>query len=137
VDTGTYRIFATTIAPDGSSDSFWLRIQGATTQAIIDDSGWVNWRVMPESTDWTWVNVVSRDAGDVVVEFEMNTGNYTVEIAYREDGSQLDCFMLISDPEFQISDLDPLQYDLNGDGIVDDADVALLMSQWLEEILWP
>jgi hypothetical protein len=136
VDAGTYRIFAKTIAPDGSSDSLWLRIQGTTTQVAINESGWVNWRVMPTSTDWRWVSVVSSDAGDATVQFTMNAGNYTVEIGYRED-SFLDCFMLIDDPEFQISDLDPLLYDLNGDGTTDDADVALLMEQWLDEILWP
>jgi hypothetical protein len=137
VDAGTYRIFAQTIAPDGGSDSFWLRIQGATTQTPIDDSGWINWRVLAVGTDWAWVNVVSRDGGDAVVEFEMNAGNYTVEFANREDGCLLDNFMLIDDPEFEISDLDPLLYDLNGDGTTDDADVALLMEQWLDEILWP
>jgi hypothetical protein len=137
VDAGVYRIFAKTIAPDGVSDSFWFRIQGATTQIALNDDDWANWRVMPQSTGWVWVNVVSHDAGDALLELEMNAGNYTVEIAYREEGAQLDCFMLIGDPDFQMSDLDPLQYDLNGDGTVDDADVDLLMSQWLEEILWP
>jgi len=136
VDAGTYRIFAKTIAPDGSSDSLWLRIQGATTQVAINESGWVNWRVTPTSTEWRWVSVVSADAGDATVQFTMNAGNYTVEIGYRED-SLLDCFMLIEDPEFQVSDLDPLLYDLNEDGTTDDADVALLMEQWLDEILWP
>jgi hypothetical protein len=136
VDAGTYIIVAKTIAPDGGSDSFWLRIEGATTQIIIDDSGWVKWNVL-DNTDWTWGNVVSMDAGDGIVQFTMDAGNYTVEIGYREDGTLIDSFMLIDDPEFQVTDMDPLLYDFNGDGITDDTDVALLMEQWLDEILWP
>ena len=39
--------------------------------------------------------------------------------------------MLVNDVSFDVGILASLQYDLNGDGAVDDADVALLMEQWL------
>ena len=32
---------------------------------------------------------------------------------------------------------EPLDNDLNKDGVIDDADVALMMEHWLDEILWP
>jgi hypothetical protein len=69
----------------------------------------------------------------------MSAGSHTLEIAYREDGAQLDCFVIapVAFTADEAAAFDPLIYDLNGDGVTDDADVALLMDHWLEEILWP
>jgi len=45
--------------------------------------------------------------------------------------------LLTDDLAFDDAVLEPLLYDLNVDGTTDDADVALFMEQWLDEILWP
>ena len=60
-----------------------------------------------------------------------------MEIKHREAGALLDAILITDDLAFDDHLLTPLAYDLNGDGTVDDADVAILMSQWLEETLWP
>lgn len=49
----------------------------------------------------------------------------------------LDSILITYDLAFDDTVLEPLLYDLNGNGTTDDADVALLMEQWLDEILWP
>jgi hypothetical protein len=136
VDGGTYVIFCRTIAPTGTDDSFWLRIQGATTQTNNHSSGWVKWDVI-ESTEWSWVHVQSMDDGNTKVEFTMSAGDYTVEIAYREDGALLDAIYMTDDLDFDPDTFGSLLYDLNGDGFVNDADVILLQEHWLDEVLWP
>jgi hypothetical protein len=136
VDGGTYVIFCRTIAPNGNDDSFWLRIPGATTQTNNHSSGWVRWDVI-DSTDWSWGRVQSMDNGNAMVQFTMDAGNYTLEIAYREDGALLDAIYITDDLDFNPDMFEPLLYDLNEDGTVDDEDVNLFMEQWLDEILWP
>jgi hypothetical protein len=136
VDGGTYVIYCRTIAPTGLTDSFWLRITGATTQTNNHSSGWIQWDVI-ESTDWSWGRVQSMDDGNALVQFTMAAGDYTLEIGYREDGALLDAIYITDDLDFNPDIFEPLLYDLNEDGIVDDVDVNLLMAQWDEEILWP
>ena len=136
VSGGTYVIFCRTIAPTGTDDSFWLRIQGATTQTNNHSSGWVRWDVI-DSTGWSWEYVQSMDDGNAKVQFTMSAGDYTLEIAYREDGALLDAIYITDDLDFDPVIFEPLQYDLNGDGFVDDADVILLQEHWLDEVLWP
>jgi hypothetical protein len=136
VSSGTYVAICRTIAPTGTDDSFWLRIPGAATQTNNHSSGWVRWDLV-DSTDWNWGPVSSMDDAGEIVQFTMSAGNYTLEIGYREDGALLDTILLIDDPDFDPVLLQPLQYDLNGDGTVDDADIGLLQEHWLDEILWP
>ena len=76
------------------------------------------------------------DAG-AVVQFTMAAGTYALEIGYREDGALLDAILFSDNPDLDTNIFSTLLYDLNEDGTVDDADVALLMEQWLDEILWP
>jgi hypothetical protein len=136
VSGGTYLIICRTIAPTGTDDSFWLRIHGATTQTNNHSSGWIRWDVV-DSTDWNWGSVSSMDDAGEVVQFTMSSGNYMLEIGYREDGALLDAILLIDDPDFDPVLFQPLKYDLNSDGTVDDADVSLLQEHWLDEVLWP
>jgi hypothetical protein len=133
---GTYVIYCRTIAPTGNDDSFWLRIPGATTQTNNHSSGWIRWDVI-DSTDWNWGRVQSMDDGNAMVQFTMSAGDYTLEIAYREDGALLDAIYITDNLNFDPELFEPLQYDLNGDGAVDDADVSLLQEHWLDEVLWP
>ncbi len=135
VSGGVYQLLGRTLCPDGKDDSFWIRIQGATTNRN-NDTGWVRWGVV-NSSEWMWTPVRSMDDADKTVLFTMEAGSYTVEITYREDGAKIDAFLLTDDMEFDISVFNPLRTDLNADGIVDAEDRAILMESWLEEALWP
>jgi hypothetical protein len=93
---GTYKISGRVKVPAGSN-SFWVRIQGATIPAetVIHSSGWVQWNGMPDPGRWFWNDVFSDDAvGNATVLFAMDPGTYTLEIARREDGTQLDAIVI-------------------------------------------
>ena len=93
---GTYRISARMKVP-GGSDSLWVRIQGATIPAEteIHSSGWVQWNGIPDTGRWSWSDVFSDDDNENgVVLWTMTPGTYTLEIAYREDGAQLDAIVI-------------------------------------------
>jgi hypothetical protein len=89
---GTYKISCRIIIPDG--DSFWFRIQGATTQTANHSSGWVRWSDPPDSDVWYWHDVFSaEDDGDTVL-FTMEPGTYTLEVGYREDAALIDAIVI-------------------------------------------
>ena len=89
---GTYKISGRVIIPDG--DSFWVRIEGATTQTTNHSSGWVRWSD-PDDTDvWRWEEVFSAEDDGETVLFTMEPGTYTLEIGYREDGALLDAIVI-------------------------------------------
>jgi hypothetical protein len=93
---GTYLISCRVKVPAGS-DSFWVRIQGATIPAetTIHSSGWVMWNGMPDPGRWYWNEIFSDNApGNATVLFTMEPGTYTLEIARREDGTQLDAIVI-------------------------------------------
>ncbi len=73
---GVYQIFARVRASNYSNDSFWVRIDGGA---------WLQWNVSPLAGNgfaWREVNVLSPGfiAGST----------HTLDIAYREDGADLD-----------------------------------------------
>ncbi|UCC97970.1 MAG: discoidin domain-containing protein [Phycisphaerales bacterium] len=93
---GTYKISIRVQIP-GASNSFWFRIQGATTPAETElhSSGWVRWNDPPDLGGWFWSDVFSDDDNeDATVLFTMDPGTYTLEIARREDGAQLDLIVI-------------------------------------------
>jgi len=124
------------IAPSGTDDSFWLRIQGATTQTTNDPSGWGRWGV-DNGSNWHWAEVESMDDDDQTVEFTLAAGTYTLEIAYREDGTLLDRFLITDNLDLVPVTLSPMSADLNEDKKVDFKDYAILADVWLDEQLWP
>jgi hypothetical protein len=138
VPAGVYKILGRTIAPSGTDDSFWLRIEGATTQTDNHSSGWVTWNIV-QSDDWSWAPVQSMDDDDETVHFTMAAGTYTLEIAYREDGALLDRLMITDDLDIDERALPPAQFsaDLNENKKVDFKDYAVLADMWLEEQYWP
>jgi hypothetical protein len=91
---GTYRILARVITPGGADDSFWIRIQNATTNTNNHASGWIIWNGIPAGAEWHWAEVYSSDDGDKTVHFTMPAGTYTLEIGYREDGALLDALII-------------------------------------------
>ncbi|UCC97801.1 MAG: discoidin domain-containing protein [Phycisphaerales bacterium] len=93
---GTYKVSIRVQTPDGSN-SFWFRIQGATTPAEtgLHSSGWVRWNDPPDLGGWFWSDVFSDDdSQDATVLFTMDPGTYTLEVARREDGAQLDVIVI-------------------------------------------
>ena len=93
---GTYKLSARLKIP-GGSNSFWIRIQGATTPAETElhSSGWVRWNDMPDTGNRLWADIFSDDDDeDATVLFTMDPGAYTLEIARREDGAQLDAIVI-------------------------------------------
>ncbi|MBN1362708.1 MAG: discoidin domain-containing protein [Sedimentisphaerales bacterium] len=86
---GTYRIIGRVIAPTGNDDSFWVRLQGATTNTVNHASGWIRWG-LDIGNDWHEVPVRSMDDDDATVLFDVEPGVYNLQIAYREDGALLD-----------------------------------------------
>jgi hypothetical protein len=95
---GTYRIIGRVIAPTGNDDSFWVRLQGATTNTLNHVSGWVQWG-LDVGEDWHEVPVRSMDDDDATVLFTVEPGTYSLEIAYREDGALLDSWIITQQPE--------------------------------------
>jgi hypothetical protein len=138
VKAGVYKVLARVIAPSGSDDSFWLRIEGATTQTTNHSSGWVRWSVA-NGSNWHWAPVQSMDDDGQTVHFTMAAGTYTMEIAYREDGTLLDAFLITDNLDLDQRTLLPegVSTDLNEDGKIDLKNYALLVDMWLDEQLWP
>lgn len=90
---GTYRIIGRVIAPTGNDDSFWVRLQGATTNTTNHASGWIRWG-LEDGADWHEVPVTSMDDEDATVLFTVEPGVYNLQIAFREDGALLDNWII-------------------------------------------
>lgn len=69
---GTYRLNARMLGPSPNDDSFWVR---------MDSGSWIMWNNW-WNTSWIWVQLPNT--------FNLGTGNHTLTIAYREDGTRLD-----------------------------------------------
>jgi hypothetical protein len=133
---GAYKILGRVIAPSGSDDSFWCRIEGATTNTTNHSSGWVRWGV-DNGSNWHWAEVESMDDDDQAVYFTLDAGAYTLEIAYREDGTLLDRFLITDNLNLNPVTLSPMLADLDQDKKVGFRDYAILADAWLDEQLWP
>ncbi len=95
---GTYRIIGRVIAPTGNDDSFWVRLQGATTNTANHVSGWVRWG-LDIGDDWHEVPVLSMDDDNATVLFTVEPGIYGLEVAFREDGALLDNWIITKELE--------------------------------------
>jgi len=80
------------IIPNG--DSFWFRIQGATTQTTNHPSGWIRWSDPPNSDSWYWEDVFSAEDSGETVLFTMDPGTYTLEVGYRENAALMDTILI-------------------------------------------
>ncbi len=99
VEGGTYKIIGFVITPTADDDSFWVNIDGATTQTTNHTSGWVMWNSIEAGEEWHSDVVHSSDDNATEVEWTMEAGTYTLEIGYREDGALLDAIMIQKIPE--------------------------------------
>lgn len=79
---GTYALWARTIASSISDDSFFVRSDGVLIQNP--------WNV-PVSSTWQW---------NKITELSLGNGAHTVEFRHREDGAKLDRLILTTDLAF-------------------------------------
>jgi len=97
---GTYKILFRVIADAGTgSNSFWVRILGATSPQITRNDGWVNTNPMDSGDTWHWDEIHNDDQNDNVVHFTLPAGQHTLEIARREDGTLLDAILITNQLE--------------------------------------
>ena len=95
VQGGTYNILFRVSRIVPGDDSFWVRVQGATTQTQNHASGWIQMDGIGTGLDWHWEEVFSGDdEGDPTVLFTMPAGTYNLEVAKREAGAALDAVLI-------------------------------------------
>ncbi len=97
---GVYKVLLR--AQKNDSDSFWVRITGATSQTYENPAqvgtGWVKFNSMDIPSDGMgWDVVHSDDNNKDDVYWELPAGPHTIEIAKREDGVLLDCLVITND----------------------------------------
>ena len=82
---GYYRLFARTIVPDGSGDSYWVK---------VNSGNWVKWNTVnsPNYTGYQWDQVGDWNGctEDIPVTFQLNAGSNTIEFSWREPNACLD-----------------------------------------------
>ncbi|UCD00070.1 MAG: discoidin domain-containing protein, partial [Phycisphaerales bacterium] len=97
VQGGVYRISLRVIVV-GGNDSFWVRVPTATGQTHEDPdqpgTGWIRFNGISDGASWHWDEVHSNDHSNEVVNITLPAGQNTLEIARREDGTQLDLIVI-------------------------------------------
>jgi hypothetical protein len=100
-EAGVYKIVARVIAPTIDDDSFWVRILDAESQTHEHPgqlgTGWVRFNDIAPGSQGIWDEVHSSDHGGEVVNWTLAAGNYTLEIAKREDGASIDAILITDD----------------------------------------
>jgi hypothetical protein len=95
---GVYKI-ALRVSIAGGSNSFWVRIPGATNYDPGTDplnSGWIRFNDISDGAAWHWDEVHSNDHGNQVVKITLPAGAHTLEVARREDGALLDAIVIMA-----------------------------------------
>jgi hypothetical protein len=83
-----YKVWGRVKAPDTGSDSFWVRFDNAAT--------WINWS-LAAGTAWHWVPIPGPGSNGT---FNLTVDLHNLEVAYREDGAQLDRVLITNDLAF-------------------------------------
>jgi beta-lactamase regulating signal transducer with metallopeptidase domain len=86
---GIYSLWGRTIAGTSDEDSFWVR---------LDRGDWIRWNDIPKGDSWAWSAVHDTDNAGQIVQFRLDTGEHTLELAGREGGVMLDRLLLTNDP---------------------------------------
>lgn len=82
------KIWGMAVAPDKSSDSFWVR---------VDRGAWMSWNNIAPAGPCGWDDVHDSAAGGAGRVFDLAAGSHTVEFAYREDGAEVTRLLLSDD----------------------------------------
>ncbi len=91
---GVYKI-ALRVKPD-LGNSVWVQVTGATSYSPgTHSSGWIRFNDIAAGADWHWDEVHSSDHGNAVVSITLPAGQHTLQIAYREDGAQVDAIVIM------------------------------------------
>lgn len=85
---GSYKIWGRVRAPTIDHDSFWVRMDGGT---------WVQWNNIMPGADWHWDPIHDTAAMDAVMKYDLAAGQHTLNVAYRETGTDLDEFLFTTD----------------------------------------
>ena len=94
VPEGTYKVLLHVIVI-GGADSFWVRIPGATCDpGTYGSTDWIKFNVIDKGDNWHWDEVHSNSHGNQIVKFTLSAGEHTLEIAYRDDYTLLDCILI-------------------------------------------
>jgi hypothetical protein len=100
-EAGVYKIVTRVIAPTVDEDSFWVRIVDAESQTHEHPgqlgTGWVRFNDIAPGTQGIWDEVHSSDHSGEIVNWTLAAGNYTLEIAKREDGASIDAILITDD----------------------------------------
>ena len=96
---GVYKLVARIITDPGNS--FWVRIQDATSPQITREDGWINTNPMDDGDTWHWDEIHNDQQNDNVVYFTLPAGQHTLEIAKREDGTMLDAILMTDQLELR------------------------------------
>jgi hypothetical protein len=83
-----YKVWGRVKAPDTGSDSFWVRFDAAAT--------WINWG-LAAGASWHWVQIPGPGSNGT---FTFTATAHNLEVAYREDGAQLDRVLITNDLAF-------------------------------------
>ena len=113
---GDYELFGRVLGLTGTSNSFWVR---------VNNGAWIRWDDLFAGS-WVWFPVYDSDIGTAPVSYTLPVGTTRIDIALREEGSQLDKLFLTLDGSIP-SGLGPpgtncsidRGVDTDGDGIVD------------------
>jgi hypothetical protein len=94
---GTYKMVGRVSTPAGGSNSFWIQISGWSSPQISRADDWVKWNAIDRDAAWHWDEVHNNDMGNDVVHFTLSPGEHTLQIALRQDGAFIDCFVITDD----------------------------------------
>ena len=86
------------VVSSGGDDSFWVRIPESVPNTTDHPSGWIRYNWIDLGNSWHWDEVHSDEfntTANPVVEFTLRAGTHTLEIARREDGTQLDAIAVL------------------------------------------
>lgn len=81
VAAGMYKIFGLVRTPNGTQDSFWVRINGGP---------WVRWNSIPPSNNFVWHRIHLNEQLSQPRSFELVEGVNRIDIGHRESGVGLD-----------------------------------------------
>ena len=84
---GDYELFGRVLGLTGTSNSFWVR---------VNNGAWIRWDDLFAGS-WVWFPVYDSDIGTAPVSYTLPVGTTRIDIALREEGSQLDKLFLTLD----------------------------------------
>jgi hypothetical protein len=81
---GDYKVWGRVVTPGSDANSFWVK---------MDESEWVLWEGIHVGSDWFWDDVHDGENSNPMV-YELDSGEHTLQICYREYGARLDKMLI-------------------------------------------